>query len=429
MANALEWFYRRVPMDLYREHLSEYPAPKNFNIGYYMGSLLLVMVALQFVTGLLLMMQYNPAQPVQSIQNITQHVWYGWLIWLMHTDGVSFFFALLYLHMARGLMYGSYKTPRELVWVAGWFIFLLSAGEAFIGYTLPGMATSYAASDVISQLLAGGAWYGNWAFQLVLGGRSYGAPMLMRFEAFHVVLLFTLLVVMIVVHVLLLHRVGSNNPDGVDTHSRTNAKGWPLDGIPFHPYFTVKDMVGIGVFFLIFAAVLLYNPSMNGWFISSGDVQPANPLYFGGIDIRAPWYLSPFYQLLRASPSNNQGQMIFWVGLLMPFFLPWLDRNPVRSIRYRPIYAVWLFLLFADMIGMMIVGSEPAMPYTLFPERILTVFYFAWFMLLPMVSGIEVMLMHPPHVPARVGDGLMGRIMHGGALRARGQGGSNGGES
>lgn len=391
MNGLIKWINERFPFrEMAREHLTEYYAPKNFNIWYVFGSLALVVLAMQIVSGIFLLVHYQPndKSAFDSIQTIMYDVNWGWLLRYAHTTGASMFFIVVYLHMFRGLMYGSFKSPRELVWMIGFAIYLALMAEAYLGYVLPYGDMSFWGAKVISSIIEAVPLIGGWLASLVRGGFGIGTETLNRFMAYHVVLVPLILIALVVMHILALHQVGSNNPDGIEIKKHRGPDGRPLDGIPFHPYYTVKDVFGMGVFLILFCAVIFYAPTLNGLVIEHANYVPANPLKTPP-DITPAWYLSPYYAMLRSVPDKLGGITVLGIGVVLPFFLPWLDRNPVKSIRYRPVYFAMVVVLAIAIAVLGWIGMQPATPALLLPGRICMALYFLFFMSLPVVSLIE----------------------------------------
>ncbi len=386
-----DWFNERFPArDLMREHLTEYYAPKNFNILYYTGSLLLLMLVLQLISGFFLMAHYVPtsADAFNSVQGIMYDTKWGWLIRYMHVDGVSLIFILLYLHMGRGLLYGSYRKPRELLWILGYIIYILMMGEAFFGYILPFGNLSYWAGEVITSIIHAVPIIGPGLTTLARGGPGIGTATLERFLALHAVLWFLMIAVFIVLHILALHQVGSNNPDGIEIKDHKGADGVPLDGIPFHPYYTVKDIFGVGVFLTIFAAIIFYAPTMHGVFLERTTFFRASPMV-SLPDVTPPWYLAPYYAMLRAVPNKYEGIGLMVAAIILPFLLPWLDRCKVRSSRYRPVYRAMILVMAVTFFTLAWVGEQPPLRKYFLIERLGAIIYIGFYVLLPIISRFE----------------------------------------
>jgi ubiquinol-cytochrome c reductase cytochrome b subunit len=441
------WFENRFPtaFEEYKKHMSEYYAPKNFNLWYFFGSLALLVLVIQIVTGIFLVMHYKPdaalnaaGVPVAfaSVEYIMRDVPWGWLIRYMHSTGASAFFVVVYLHMFRGLMYGSYRTPRELVWIFGCAIFLCLMAEAFMGYLLPWGQMSYWGAQVIVNLFSAIPFIGPDLSLLIRGDYVVGDATLNRFFSFHVIAVPLVLLGLVVAHLLALHDVGSNNPDGVEIKAKKDpATGIPLDGIPFHPYYTVHDLMGVGVFLMVFCAIVFFAPELGGYFLEYNNFIPADPLKTPP-HIAPVWYFTPFYSMLRATTDDmikvldvvialgaivtvlkgrlsgvakiavlvgaavgifllNVFDPKFWGVVVMGgaviilFFLPWLDHSPVKSIRYRPgwhsvLYGVFVvfFLILAYL------GIQPPSVMGTIVSQVGTLFYFGFFLLMPWWSQL-----------------------------------------
>jgi ubiquinol-cytochrome c reductase cytochrome b subunit len=457
-AQVTNWFENRFPTAFaeYKKHLSEYYAPKNFNFWYFFGSLALLVLVIQIVTGIFLVMHYKPdaALAFASVEYIMRDVPGGWLIRYMHSTGASAFFVVVYLHMFRGLIYGSYRKPRELVWIFGVAIFLCLMAEAFMGYLLPWGQMSYWGAQVIINLFAAIPFVGPDLALLIRGDYVVGDATLNRFFALHVIAVPLVLIGLVVAHLLALHDVGSNNPDGVEIKSKKDASGKPLDGIPFHPYYTVHDILGVSVFLIIFSAVVFFAPEMGGYFLEFNNFIPADPLKTPA-HIAPVWYFTPYYSLLRATTSvlmpflwgglvligfflvrrsslpalvktaywglmallfflfgvpaivlgwmgidtgialltgfdaKFWGVVMMGMGVLILFFLPWLDRSPVRSIRYRPgwhKYVYGLFVVTFLVLGWL--GVESVSPAKTLMAQVGTLYYFGFFLLMPWWSQL-----------------------------------------
>ena len=392
----MNWVDARFPASkMWREHLSEYYAPKNFNFWYFFGSLALLVLVIQIVTGIFLTMNYKPdaALAFASVEYIMRDVQWGWLIRYMHSTGASAFFVVVYLHMFRGLIYGSYKQPRELVWLFGMLIYLVLMAEALMGYLLPWGQMSYWGAQVIISLFGAIPFIGEQLALWIRGDFVVADATLNRFFAFHVIALPIVLLGLVVAHIIALHEVGSNNPDGVEIKKLKNKEGKPLDGIPFHPSYTVKDIVGVIVFLIIFSLVLFYMPEMGGWFLEHANFIPADPLKTPE-HIAPVWYFTPFYAILRAVPSINAsafpGVVAMGLSIVFLFLLPWLDRSPVRSIRYRGPYfkiALTLFIISFFVLGFL--GTQPATELYTLIAQISSVVYFAFFIFMPFYTKFD----------------------------------------
>ncbi|WP_443081455.1 cytochrome b [Thiohalorhabdus sp.] len=382
-----------------REHLTEYYAPKNFNLFYFFGSFALLVLVVQIVSGIWLTMHYKPdaGMAFDSIEHIMRDVNYGWLIRYMHTTGASLFFIVIYLHMFRALIYGSFKGPRELVWLVGMVIYLALMAEAFMGYVLPWGQMSYWGAQVIVNLFTAVPYVGPDLAEWIRGGFSISDPTLNRFFAFHVVALPIVLILLVAVHLIALHEVGSNNPDGVDIKKNKDGNGIPKDGIPFHPYYTVKDIFGAVVFLAVATVIIFYMPTLGGYFLEHDNFTPADPLNTPD-HIKPVWYFGTFYAILRAVPNQDMGVLLMVLAIALLFLLPWLDRSKVKSARYRPIYKQMVILFAISFVVLMWLGGKPATAtYTMFAQ-IFTGIYFAFFIALPFVSKWE----KPKPVPERV---------------------------
>ena len=388
----LGWIDARFPLSsMWNDHLAKYYTPKNFNFWYYFGSLALLVLVLQIVTGIWLTMNYKPdaALAFNSVEYIMRDVNWGWLIRYMHSTGASFFFIVVYLHMFRGLMYGSYKKPRELIWIFGMIIYVALMAEAFMGYLLPWGQMSYWGAQVIISLFGAIPGVGDALALWIRGDYVIADATLNRFFAFHVIALPIVLLALVVLHILALHEVGSNNPDGIDIKQNKDENGVPLDGIPFHPYFTVKDIVGVIVFLIFFSLVVFFAPEMGGWFLEKDNFVPADPLKTPE-HIVPLWYFTPFYAILRAVPDKFLGVVAMGAAIFVLFLLPWLDRSPVRSIRYRGMpYKVALGIFVVSFIALGYLGTQPATPVMTNFARLFSVLYFGFFISLLFIPKFE----------------------------------------
>ena len=404
--NLLTWVDDRFPLSSnVKTHLTEYYAPKNFNFWYFFGSLALLVLVLQILTGIFLTMNYKPeaSMAFASVEYIMRDVSWGRLIRYMHSTGASMFFVVVYLHMFRGLIYGSYRTPRELIWLFGVGIFLVLMGEAFFGYLLPWGQMSYWGAQVIINLFTSIPFIGPDISLWLRGDYTVSDATLNRFFAFHVIALPLVLLGLVVAHLIALHEVGSNNPDGVEIKKHKDPKTHiPLDGIPFHPYYTVKDLVGVSVFLIVFSAIIFFAPEMGGYFLEANNFIPADPLKTPP-HIAPVWYFTPYYSILRAVPPilNSQFPGVAAMGLsVVSFaFLPWLDRSPVKSIRYRgTLYKKWLAAFVVSFLILGYLGTEPSNVWGQFAAntffvggadratvvaRCFSVVYFSFFALMP----------------------------------------------
>ncbi len=392
MTEFMGWVDARFPATkMWEDHLSKYYAPKNFNFWYYFGSLALMVLVLQIVTGIFLTMNYKPdaGMAFASVEYIMRDVNWGWLIRYMHSTGASFFFIVVYLHMFRGLMYGSYRKPRELVWIFGMLVYVALMAEAFMGYLLPWGQMSYWGAQVIISLFGAIPVVGEDLALWIRGDFVISDVTLNRFFAFHVIAVPLILLGLVVAHILALHEVGSNNPDGIEIKKNKDANGIPKDGIPFHPYYSVKDIVGVVVFLMFFSAVLFFAPELGGWFLEKDNFIPANPLKTPE-HIVPLWYFTPFYAILRAVPDKFLGVMGMGGAIVVLFLLPWLDRGKVKSIRYRGvIYKTALAIFVVSFIALGYLGTQPATPILTNFARLFSVLYFAFFILMPWYTAID----------------------------------------
>ena len=444
----LNWVDNRFPASkLFKEHMSEYYAPKNFNIFYIFGALSVLVLVIQIVTGIFLVMHYKPdaALAFASVEYIMRDVPWGWLIRYMHSTGASAFFVVVYLHMFRGLIYGSYRKPRELIWLFGCGIFLALMAEAFMGYLLPWGQMSYWGAQVIVNLFSAIPFIGPDLALLIRGDFVVGDATLNRFFSFHVIAVPLVLLGLVVAHIIALHEVGSNNPDGVEIKATKDAKGRPLDGIPFHPYYTVHDIFAVSMFLMVFTAIVFFAPEMGGYFLEYNNFIPADP-FKTPLHIAPVWYFTPFYSMLRAVTSEMMYALIacvlagaylavakvkmaavfkgaivavalgvvammlsidakFWGvvamggGVVILFFLPWLDNSAVKSIRYRPDWHKYMYAIF--VIDFLVLGYLGMLPPSDIGGRVSqlgTLFYFGFFLLMPWWSRIGT----PKVVPDRV---------------------------
>jgi ubiquinol-cytochrome c reductase cytochrome b subunit len=398
MMALLGWVDDRFPLTkLWKEHLSEYYAPKNFNFWYYFGSLALLVLVIQIVSGIFLTIHYKPDAELAfaSVEYIMRDVDWGWFIRYMHSTGASAFFIVVYLHMFRGLMYGSYRKPRELIWIFGVFIYLALMAEAFFGYLLPWGQMSYWGAQVIVNLFAAVPFgIGDPLSEWIRGDFVISDATLNRFFAFHVIAVPLVLIMLVAAHIMALHEVGSGNPDGVEIKKNKGADGIPLDGIPFHPYYTVKDIMGVVVFLIAFFAVVFFKPTMFGYFIESPNFEPANP-FKTPAHIAPVWYFTPFYAMLRAVPPmfNSQfpGVLVMGGAIVVLFFLPWIDKSPVKSVRYKDVrtkVALGIFVICFGVLGYF--GVTPATDLTKMIAQCLTLLYFGFFLYMPFYTRAEI---------------------------------------
>jgi ubiquinol-cytochrome c reductase cytochrome b subunit len=390
------WINARLPLDkMLKEHVTEYYAPKNFNYWYLFGSLSLVVLVIQLVTGIFLTMNYKPAaaDAFASVEYIMRDVEWGWLIRYLHSTGASAFFIVVYLHMFRALMYGSYRSPRELLWIFGMLIYLCLMAEAFMGYLLPWGNMSYWGAQVIVSLFGTIPVIGDSLSEWIKGDYYISDITLNRFFALHVIAIPLILVFLVVAHILALHEVGSNNPDGIEIKKNKGPDGHPVDGIPFHPYMTVKDIFGLGLFLLVFCGIVFFAPTLGGMFLEAPNFEQANPMQTPP-HIAPVWYFTPFYAMLRAVPSfagtQVWGVIVMFGAIALLFFLPWLDRSPVKSIRYKGVITkVALALFVVSFVVLAYCGMKPPSPVLLLASRVFTAVYFAFFLLMPWYSKID----------------------------------------
>lgn len=392
MKPLMAWIDERFPATkLWNEHIAQYYAPKNFNIWYYFGSLALLVLVNQLLTGLWLAMHYKPsaAEAFASVEYIMRDVPLGWLLRYMHSTGASAFFVVVYLHMFRALLYGSYKKPRELVWLLGMSIYLCLMMEAFFGYLLPWGQMSFWGATVITSLFEAIPIVGTTLVEWIRGDYMVSDATLNRFFALHIIGVPLLLLGLVGVHIFALHEVGSNNPDGVDIKKYKNAEGHPIDGIPFHPYYTVKDLVGVGVFLIVFCTILFFVPEGGGFFLEGPNFLPADPMVTPE-HIAPVWYMTPFYAILRAVPDKLGGIVCMGAAIAILFVLPWLDRCPVRSIRYRG--WTYKFALASFTVSFLILGylgSQVPTPGRTLLAQICSAIYFLFFILMPWYTARE----------------------------------------
>ena len=395
MNNKQSWIDQRFPLSkVWNEHLAEYYTPRNFNFWYFFGGLAMLMLVMQLITGIFLTMHYKPdaANAFASVEYIMRDVEWGWLIRYLHSTGASAFFVIIYLHMYRALLYGSYKGPRELLWILGMVLYVALTAEAFFGYVLPWGQMSFWGAQVIISLFGSVPVIGPDLLVWLLGDYAVGDAALNRFFSLHVIVLPLILVGLVFMHIVALHHVGSNNPDGIEIKKNKDTDGIPKDGIPFHPYFTIKDSVVVVGFLWLLCAVIFYAPALNGYFLEHANFVEANPLKTPE-HIAPLWYLTPFYSVLRAVPplfgSQFPGVLAMGAAIFIFFALPWLDRSPVKSIRYRSPYYKWAlgtFVISFVMLGWL--GIKPVTPTYALLGRIFTVLYFAYFLLMPWYTSI-----------------------------------------
>jgi len=401
MSKFMEWIDARLPVtQIWEDHLSRYYAPKNFNFFYFFGSLALLVLVNQLLTGIWLTMSFTPSaeEAFASVEYIMRDVEYGWIIRYLHSTGASAFFIVVYLHMFRGLLYGSYQKPRELVWIFGMLIYLCLMAEAFMGYLLPWGQMSYWGAQVIISLFGAIPVIGDDLTQWIRGDYLISGITLNRFFALHVIALPIVLLGLVVLHILALHEVGSNNPDGVEIKKKKDINGKPLDGIPFHPYYTVKDLVGVVVFLFVFCTVVFFFPEMGGYFLEKPNFEMANA-FKTPPHIAPVWYFTPFYAILRAVPDKLFGVIAMGSAIAVLFILPWLDRSPVKSMRYKGwLSNVWLLVFCIAFLTLGVLGVLSPTPERTLLSRVCTVLYFAFFILMPFYTRIE----KTKQVPERV---------------------------
>ncbi|MCC7122055.1 MAG: cytochrome bc complex cytochrome b subunit [Gammaproteobacteria bacterium] len=394
-----DWVDDRFPlMSLWNDHMGKYYAPKNFNFWYYFGVFSLVALVIQILTGIWLVMNYKPDAELAfaSVEYIMRDVSWGWLIRYMHSTGASAFFIVVYLHMFRGMMYGSYKQPRELIWILGMLLYLCLMAEAFMGYLLPWGQMSYWGAQVIISLFGAIPVIGGTLTEWIRGDYVVSDITLNRFFSLHVIALPFAIAGLVLLHIIALHEVGSNNPDGVEIKKKKDANGVPLDGIPFHPYYSVKDFAGIVVFLMLFSAVMFFAPEMGGYFLEYNNFIPANPMQTP-LHIAPVWYFTPYYSILRANTVNFfwidaklWGVIFMGLGVMAFFFLPWLDRSPVKSIRYRGgLYKTMLAIFVVAFLILGYLGVKPVSEGRTLVAQICTVIYFLFFLLMPIYTKLD----------------------------------------
>ncbi|MCC5884848.1 MAG: cytochrome bc complex cytochrome b subunit [Gammaproteobacteria bacterium] len=409
MENVIAWIDERFPLtETYRYHMAEYWAPKNLNIWYVFGLLSIVVLVNQLITGIWLTMSYVPSGDgaFASVEYIMRDVEYGWLLRYLHSTGASAFFVVVYLHMFRGLMYGSYRKPRELIWLIGMAIFLVLMAEGFLGYVLPWGQMSYWGAQVIVSLVGAVPFVGPELMEWVRGDFLMSEITLNRFFALHVVALPLMLVLLVFLHIVALHHVGSNNPDGIDIKKHKDENGKPLDAVAFHPYFTITKLPVVVAFLFLFLAVVFFVPEMGGYFLEPPNFQEANPLQTPE-HIAPVWYFTPFYAMLRAATypllgidAKFWGLVVMGVAVILPAALPWLDRSPVKSIRYKgAISKVMLGIFVVAFVLLGWLGTQPAGPIYEFMAQLGTAFYFAYFILMPWYTRVEKTKPVPERIP------------------------------
>ncbi|MFC5706225.1 MULTISPECIES: cytochrome b [Aeromonas] len=386
------WIDDRFPLTaMYNDHMAKYPAPKNLNFWYFFGSLAMLVLVNQIITGIWLTMNYNPSAEgaFASVEYIMRDVDYGWLLRYMHSTGASAFFVVVYLHMFRGMIYGSYQKPRELLWIFGMLIFLVLMAEAFMGYLLPWGQMSFWGAQVIISLFGAIPVIGDDLTLWIRGDYVISGATLNRFFALHVIALPLVLVMLVAMHILALHEVGSNNPDGIDIKKHKDEKGWPLDAVAFHPYFTVKDMIGVAGFLFLFCAIIFFKPDMWGYFLEKPNFEVANGLKTPE-HIAPVWYFTPFYAILRAVPDKLLGVIMMGLSIVVLFLLPWLDRCKVRSVRYRStLHKLNIAQFVVCFVILGVLGVLPSTPTLTLIAQICSLGYFGFFVLLFFYSKNE----------------------------------------
>ncbi|MFM5615669.1 cytochrome bc complex cytochrome b subunit [Aeromonas veronii] len=392
LSKLMGWIDYRFPLTaMYNDHMAKYPAPKNLNFWYFFGSLAMLVLVNQIITGIWLTMNYNPSAEgaFASVEYIMRDVEYGWLLRYMHSTGASAFFIVVYMHMFRGMIYGSYQKPRELLWIFGMLIFLVLMAEAFMGYLLPWGQMSFWGAQVIISLFGAIPVIGDDLTLWIRGDYVISGATLNRFFALHVIALPLVLVMLVAMHILALHEVGSNNPDGIDIKKHKDENGWPLDAVAFHPYFTVKDMIGVAGFLFFFCAIIFFKPDMWGYFLEKPNFEVANGLKTPE-HIAPVWYFTPFYAILRAVPDKLLGVIMMGLSIVVLFLLPWLDRCKVRSVRYRSaLHKLNIAQFVVCFIILGVLGVLPSTPTLTLVAQICSLGYFGFFVLLFFYSKNE----------------------------------------
>jgi ubiquinol-cytochrome c reductase cytochrome b subunit len=417
-----EWLDERLPVTkFFEDQLLKYYAPKNFNFLYFFGSLALLVLVNQIVTGIVLAMHYKPAAELafDSVEYIMRDVDWGWLLRYLHSTGASLFFVVIYMHMFRAIFYGSFKKPRELLWLFGMVIFVLLMAEAFMGYLLPWGQMSYWGAQVIISLFGAIPVIGEDLATWIRGDYVIADATLNRFFALHVIAVPLAILGLVVLHLAALRTTGSNNPDGIEIKKNRDLVGIPKDGIPFHPYYTVKDLYVAGLFITIFAWIVFYSPEMGGLFLEHPNFDPADPMKTPE-HIQPVWYFTPFYSILRAIPSKLGGVMAMGASIVVLFLLPWLDRCPVKSIRYRsPLFKIALTFFVVSFLGLGVLGTKPVTETYTLMARVFSVIYFSFFLLLPIFSSVEITKPVPerltePVIPLSKREGFQWRLIEDG---------------
>ena len=399
MEKLMSWIDDRFPLtQVWEEHMAKYYAPKNFNFLYYFGSLAILVLVMQIITGIFMAMYYKPDAGLAfaSVEYIMRDVPWGWLIRYMHAIGASMFFIVIYLHMFRAMIYGSYRGPRELIWIFGMVIFVALMAESFMGYLLPWGNMSYWGAQVIVNLFGAIPYVGDVLVEWLRGDYVISDATLNRFFAFHVIAVPLVLVILVFLHIVALHKVGSNNPDGIEIKKNKDENGIPLDGIPFHPYYTVKDIVGVIVFLMVFSAIIFFMPTLGGWFLEADNFIPANPVSTPA-HIVPLWYFTPYYSILRAvtwawlpGGAKLWGVIAMGSSLVVLFFLPWLDKSPVKSIRYRGwIFKTALALFVIAFLGLGWLGTQPVGGINTVLAQLGMLIYFGFFLLMPIYTRLD----------------------------------------
>ncbi len=395
--NVIAWIENRYPLrEFWYKHLTHYYAARNFNFWYYFGSFSLLVLLNQIVTGIWLAMEYTPTgeEAFNSVQHIMRDVHYGWLIRFMHTTGASAFFVVVYLHMYRALIYGSYKFPRELLWLIGMTIYITLLAEAFTGYVLPWGQMSYWGAEVITSFASAIPFIGDDIEVWLRGDYSISTVTLHRFFSLHVTAIPMVLLLLVFIHLVALHYVGSNNPDGIDIDHEHQTP----DDVPFQPYYTIKDLVGAVVFLIVFFSVIFFMPAMGGLFLEAENFTPANPLQTPP-EISPVWYMTPYYAILRAIPNKLLGLIAMASAIGLMFILPWLDRSRVRSIRYKGMLSKIAIVVFViSFIGLGYLGIHSVSPLRTTMARVFAIGYFAFFLLMPFYTRYEKTKPLPEHI-------------------------------
>ena len=409
LKRLVAWLDERMPLtETIEYHATKYYAPKNFNFWYYFGVLALVVFAIQILSGIWLTMSYVPSGDgaFASVEYIMRDVEYGWLIRYLHSTGASAFFLVIYLHMFRALAYGSYRAPRELLWLIGMAIYLVMMAEGFFGYVLTWGNMSFWAAQVIVSLAGAIPFVGPELMEWIRGDYGMSEITLNRFFALHVVALPLALAGLVFLHMVALHHVGSNNPEGVDIKKHKDPQGVPLDGIPFHPYYTVHDFMATVAFLILFCAIVFFAPEMFGYFIEKPNFEEADPLKTPE-HIAPVWYYTPFYAMLRATTfplfglsAKFWGLIVMAAAIVIPAILPWLDRGSVKSIRYKGLLSrLMLAMLVVSFVVLGYLGTIPPSPTATAAAQVFTVLYFAYFLLMPWYSRVDRTRPVPERIP------------------------------